>query len=251
MTHELQGAIDRLYKVFAVVGRLSAMEFCPCGCTKAEAIGALLHRDIASIEFASLADYSFSAMTTQGGVQDFKYFLPRLLQGIATEEYRYNPEVLFGKLRYANFLSWPPAEIDAVRSFMEQLWKLAIQTYPVHHALPGFPEIETLLSSIAQTGVAISPYLLLWSEAATVDATKNLLHFVTLYGEEFADGNTLSAGFWESASEQALELRQWLLQPQVWNWIQERKDLPIDSGYEHLLAPALAVLAKEMESTGV
>ena len=251
MTHELQEAIERLYSVFSTYGPVQEMEFCPCGCTNADAIGALLHRDIASIEFAALADYSFSAMTTQGSVQDFKSFLPRLLQGIVTEEYRYDPEILFGKLRYAKFLSWPPAEIDAVRGFMEQLWELAIQIYPVHHVLPGFPEIATLLSSIAQTGVPISPYLRLWSEAATVDATKNLLHFVTLYGEEFSDGKTLSTDFWESAPEQAMELRQWLLQPPVWNRIQEGKDLSIDSGYEHLLVPALAVLAKEMESAGV
>ncbi|MGO4518868.1 hypothetical protein AB4Y89_23995 [Terriglobus sp. 2YAB30_2] len=135
--------------------------------------------------------------------------------------------------------------------FMEQIWKLAIQSYPVNPVLPAFFEIETLLSSIAQTGVALSPYLDLWSEINTVAATKHLLYFVTLHGEEFANGGTLTAAFWESAPDQALELRRWLLQPQVWNWIQEGKDVPIDSGFEPLMAPALAVLAKEMESTAV
>ncbi len=251
MTHELHEAIERLYSVFSTYGPVQEMEFCPCGCTKSDAIDPLLHRTAISMDFSELADYSFSAMTTQGSVQNFKYLLPRLLQGIAAEEYRYNTEILFGKLKYAKFLSWPSVEIDAVSGFMEQIWKLAIQSYPVNPVLPAFFEIETLLSSIAQTGVAISPYLQIWSETNTVAATKHLLHFITVHGEEFANGRTLTAAFWASAPDQALELRRWLLQPQVWNRIQEGKDVPIDSGFEHLLAAALAVLAKEMESTAV
>ena len=168
-----------------------------------------------------------------------------------SEEYRYNPEILFGKLKYAKFLSWPSAEIEAVSDFMKQLWNLAIQSYPVNLVLPAFFEVETLLCSIAQTGVPLSPYLHLWSEANTLAATKRLLYFVTSHGAEFADGRILTTRFWESAPDQALELRQWLLRPQVWSRIQEGKDIPIDSGFEHLLAPALEVVTKEMESAGM
>ena len=79
MTRELQEAVERLYSVFSTYGPVHEMEFCPCGCTNPDAIEPLLHRSVRSMGFAELMDYSFRAMTTQGSVQNFKSFLPRLL----------------------------------------------------------------------------------------------------------------------------------------------------------------------------
>jgi hypothetical protein len=53
-------------------------------------------------------------MTTQGSVDDFRYLMPRLLQGIVEESYSFNPEILFGKLLYAKWLSWPEAVLKGL-----------------------------------------------------------------------------------------------------------------------------------------
>src|ERR1700761_6105655 len=96
---EMEEAVSLLYDTFARYPCPAVIKSCPCGCTEPEATAHLVTVPLRELRFAELADYSFSAMTTQGSIDDFRYLLPRLLQGIAEEPYSYNPEIFFGKLR--------------------------------------------------------------------------------------------------------------------------------------------------------
>ena len=78
----IDAAINDLYETFERYPRPAAVECCPCGCTKPDAASHLLVSSLRELRFLDLADYSFSAMTTQGSVDDFRYFLPRLFQGV-------------------------------------------------------------------------------------------------------------------------------------------------------------------------
>jgi hypothetical protein len=83
---ELKTAIESLYDVFSRYPRPTTIEVCPC-CTKPEATSHLTVGPLRELRFEDIADYSCSAITTQGSVDEFRYFLPRLLQGKAEEEY--------------------------------------------------------------------------------------------------------------------------------------------------------------------
>lgn len=248
-TAELRSAIEGLYKTFNRYPRPSKIEYCPCGCTKSEEVLPLLAGPLGDLEFDSLGNYSLSAMTTQGSVYDFKYFLPRLLEGIAQEPYGYNPEILFGKLRYGKWLTWDEEEISAVREYMVGLWRLGLRSYPITQTLPAFVEIETLLASLGSTGDQMDRYLAIWDETHLTAADQHLIQFVTMYGADFAEGRSLCFGFWENLREQSEEIRRWLLKPDLLDRVVRSRQLLEIDGYEQLFDPALQVLRAESIAT--
>jgi hypothetical protein len=245
---EMEKAFKSLYDAFARYSRPQRITVCPC-CTKPEATSHLTVGPLRELCFEDLADYSFSAMTTQGSVDDFRYVLPRLLQGIAEEPYSYNPEILFGKLRYANWTIWPVDEVSAVRTYLHALWVRGLTSFPLGQQLPAFFEIETLLASIAQTGEALEPYLQVWSATRTEEADAHLIQFVTMFGAEFSDGRTLHEAFWTKAQSQAESLRKWLLRLDTLRRIEHSAYLLRNDGFEHLFEPALKNLQHQSGTT--
>ena len=73
---DLQQAIQSLYEVFARHLKPAAIVSCPCGCTKPEETAPLLAAPLRELPSADLINYAFSAISTQGSVDDFRYFLP-------------------------------------------------------------------------------------------------------------------------------------------------------------------------------
>ncbi len=74
------------------------------------------------MESEDISHYSFKAMTTWGDVEDFKHFLPRLLELSATTGLAYGYEVVLGKLEYAKWNEWEETEKDAIRAFLLAWW---------------------------------------------------------------------------------------------------------------------------------
>jgi hypothetical protein len=242
---ELQKSIETLYYIFARYPCPASIEACPCGCTKPGATAVLIAVPLRQLRFADLADYSFSAMTTQGSVDDFRYLLPRLFQGITEEAYSYNPEILFGKLKYAKWMTWPEDEVAAVRTYLKALWQEGLTNFPLERRLPAFYEIETLLASISQTEEALEPYLSIWTETKARAADEHLIQLVTMYGTDFSDGRTLNEAFWAKSISQAQALREWLLEPDTLLRISGTSFLLREDGYEHLFEPAFEALRVE------
>jgi hypothetical protein len=245
---ELRSAICELYDVFGRYPRPSVIDYCPCGCTKPEEVAPLLAVPLLDLPFHSLGNYTFSAMTTQGSVDDFKYFLPRILEGIAQESYCYNPEILFGKLRYGKWLTWNESEITVVRRYLRALWRTGVCAFPLEETLPAFFDIETLLASLATTGGRLEPYLEIWDETNVMESEQHLIRFVTMYGSDLSNGKVLNFGFWEDLPEQAEEIRRWILKPETLERINRSKHLLLKDEDEHLFGPALEILRVESEA---
>jgi hypothetical protein len=187
-TDEMTVTIQGLYATFARYPRPARIEYCPCGCTKPSEVLPLLAVPLDELRFEDLGNYSTSAMLTQVSVEDFKYFLPRLLDGIAREPYGFSPEMLFGKLRYAKWRSWDADEINVVRTFLTTMWRVGILSFPLEQAFPAFFEVETLIASIASTGEDLKPYLVIWDQATVQEADQHLIQFVTQFGTDFEYG---------------------------------------------------------------
>jgi hypothetical protein len=242
---DLHQAIELLYETFARYPRPVCVEFCPCGCTKPGETASLLSKPLRELTFEDTDSYVFSAMTTQGTENDFQYFLPRLLEGLTTGVGSYMPDMLFCKLPYAKWLTWPDNEQKAVRAYLNGLWHASLSNFPLREELCCFFGIENVLQGIAQTGVPLHPYLEVWSEMQSRSADQHLIQFVTQFGSDFTDGATLRYAWWEKAISQGDELRDWLLQTSTLERVvRSQHMLPCD-GCEHLFEPALATLRSE------
>jgi hypothetical protein len=243
----LRQAIELLYETFARHPRPVHVDFCPCGCTKPEETARLLFKPLRELAFKDTNSYVFSAMTTQGTEDDFRYFLPRLLEGIATDA-DYYAEVLFSKLPYAMWSTWPEDERAAVHTYLRALWPKALSSFPLRDELPSFPDIESMLVCIAQTDKLL-PYLEVWSEMRCRSADQHLVQFVTMFGSNFADGGTLREAFWEKIISQGDDLRDWLLQAATLERVTHSAHLLPCDGFEHLFEPAMVTL--QMESSRI
>lgn len=89
---------------------------------------------LAALPAAAFDRYQWKAITTWGTVDDFKHFLPRLLQLMTQQtfttndlqvipfETRIDPLFVFGKLGYGGWQRWPARERQALTNFFEALW---------------------------------------------------------------------------------------------------------------------------------
>jgi hypothetical protein len=71
--------IERLYQLFSRYKCPRQLEGCPC-CTTAEEAQPLVRKPLRTIAAPELEHYASKALTTWGTLDDYKYFLPRILE---------------------------------------------------------------------------------------------------------------------------------------------------------------------------
>jgi hypothetical protein len=117
---ELSRAIDDMYEAFDAYPLEARIDICP-HCELDAAERRLHARPLRELTWADLGLYSFRAMTTFGDVEDFKHFLPRLVE-LYVRDHRGAPYTLFmvfGKIEAAGWTAWPSGEVAAIRAVVE------------------------------------------------------------------------------------------------------------------------------------
>jgi hypothetical protein len=185
--------IDQLYRVFSRYPRPASLHGCPC-CTDDETSKALIRDRLRDLPASVLSHYAFKALSTWGTLEDYRYFLPRILELTSTGELDCDTEVTLGKLGYADWTLWPDDEQTAVRQFVSSLWCESIRSGQDWQA-------DAILCGIARSMSDISSLLAL---ADSIDPS-----FRIVYRDEHsrADKRKLTNSFWERSLpsyEQAL-----------------------------------------------
>ncbi|MFB9902552.1 hypothetical protein [Allokutzneria oryzae] len=141
-------AVERLYQVFGRYPLRAVVEGCP-HCVGPEDHATLRAAPLRVLTSAQLKRFAAKAMTTWGDEDDFRHFLPRLLE-------LGDLDGLGGKLRHANWSQWPADERAAVDGFLSELWRERLDV--------------PLLDELAVIYDDIEPFLVVWKE--NPDATK-------------------------------------------------------------------------------
>lgn len=113
--------INQLYKVFStytILGNIRDRS-CDC-CVSNEEIEELLSKPLKELTGEELSYFMSSAVTTFGDVNDYKHFLPRILELILV------PDVLddflvYEKLDYSQWKSWNESEVTSIKSYFKEL----------------------------------------------------------------------------------------------------------------------------------
>lgn len=195
-----EAAKARMYDVFGHVPRPERVAGCP-HCVEPGEERCLLSWPVGSVEAESLARYAAKALTTWGGVTEFRYFLPRLLECATAGAFSYpDPEIVLGKLASADWRAWPEEERDAVTDFLREWWDQTLR----HH--PARPPIDTVLCALAATGMDLTSCLDTWSVLDT-DASIRHLHDFVMTGWS---GRRLTNAFWNRDSPAYEQAVTWL-----------------------------------------
>ena len=104
-----------LYEEFENYPLKAKIEGCPC-CELDDAEEGLHRTGLKNLNWDDLGLYIFKAITTFGDEQDFKHFLPRIFELYITEfdDAPYDVGVLFSKLEYAKWRTWPINEKNII-----------------------------------------------------------------------------------------------------------------------------------------
>lgn len=147
MRADLAAAIESLYEVFDAYPLKDRIDSCP-HCELDEAESRLHARPLREMTWADLGAYSSRAMTTFGDEDDFRHFLPRILELYVFDHpgAPYFLTMLFGKLDEAGWTTWPTAEVVAIRRLVEA-WERTLAA-GAGESEEGAWELEELRSAI-------------------------------------------------------------------------------------------------------
>lgn len=97
-----------------------------------EILNTLTSAPMPKLEAEALGPYAGWALTTVGGADDYRHFLPRILHLSAIGEpwMGLDPEIIADKLQYAGYRQWSAEEQMAVDTVFEARWARARLQHP-------------------------------------------------------------------------------------------------------------------------
>lgn len=148
---ELQQATATLYEAFRGYPIKPKIEGCP-HCELDSAESSLHARSLHDLTWEDLGVYPFKAMTTFGDDDDFKHFLPRILELylVDFDGAQCDVQITFSKLEYASWTSWPETEKQAVQNFV-RAWHTSLMASQCDSAEEPW-RLRELELALAQSG---------------------------------------------------------------------------------------------------
>lgn len=198
--------VENLYQTFAHYRLGKHVHGCSC-CVFEEDQKLIRSKPLNELSAADLSKYAHKALTTWGSSNDFRHFLPRLFEIIIHEPVALtDPEILFGKLSYANWGDWPVREKEAIKAYFLALWK-----YQLGEVEPeDYTNIGSFLCGIALAVENIQPYLSVWESSLREQTSRNHLEmFIAQHEKELSKGR-LKFSFWSGCSENATLIVDWI-----------------------------------------
>lgn len=167
--------IEELYDAFRPYRLGTAIDGCE-HCVTAGMSEELTSTPLRQLTEEQLSLFSLKAMTTWGTEQDFKHFLPRLLELSYIDPLEMNwLEALFGKLKLAGWDRWPTRERQAIESYLSHWWTATL-AQPRQYQ---FDELAgSVLCAIGRTGIKMQPFLDQWIQDDSQAALDRLCVFV-------------------------------------------------------------------------
>ena len=221
---QLLSAVENVYLVFRRYPLKSRIEGCPC-CVRDEDQARIHSQSLRALTADDLDEFAREAMTTWGDDEDFRHFLPRLLE-LATGD-PYDPldaEILLSKLAYAAWREWPSQEQTAVESLLWLRWTTGLERDPKDF------DADAWLCGVALAGVETSDYVEAWRTSSAPTAFAHIVEFMGSNPDLLANGQMGNA-FYDCGPGDALAdtMREWLsasladpdFQTQLATWYQE------------------------------
>ncbi len=203
----LHEAIGKLYATFAKYPLRHPVIGCPCCVSEADQ-ERLASKELRQLDGADLAQFVWKAMTTWGDEDDFKHFLPRILELIISDEqeqkYLLDRSVIFGKLKYCKV--WSEQEQKAITNYLLAYWRWIL----VDRLGPkgDYWEAGDYLEDVADLVSDIMPYLNFWREMLPAPSSlRHLSAMIRYYSWEsrLLQNEQIWAWLWEERTKEMLE----------------------------------------------
>lgn len=211
MTEELKISIESLYTTFARYPFRSTIEGCPC-CVSNTDKEKLHTKQLRQLDGEDLSRYASKAMTTWGDVDDFKHYLPRIFELLATTDFIVDTFIVLGKLEYGKWESWAIEEQNSIRGFLLAWWTDVVKN-------KSYFDKEAFLEIYERTG-DMQVLLDRWEINFVDNSFKNFIEFV------FDDYYNLIN------KQNSFKKMDSVVLDKIINWINSLKQI-VESGFFH------------------
>lgn len=214
----MHDAIENLYATFSHCRIGDDFRGCAC-CVRPEKSAKLAAVPLRALTFHDLDYYSRQAISTWGNVRHFKHFLPRLLElSIEHRDDFLDLAVVFGKIKYAQFDSWPQRERDSVDRFFDQYWEYQLEER-IHGAFEN--SSDTVLCALSNALSSVQRFLDAWIEKRTDDAKRHFASFIMNNAATLLKKGRLTSAFWNTTGQPHAEVINWLQSDAVFGYVDE------------------------------
>ena len=218
--NNLDANVERLYIAFSKYPTWSQHPGCPC-CHDPVLQEPLKTKKLRDLTHADLFQFGCDAMLTWGDVDDFRYFLPRLLElSIESHISKWDTYLVLNKLGSVDWQSWPADEGKAIADFLHQWWLTTLNT--IEHQVSA-DDVLTVLGHAYQN---LEPFLSEWRNIRTEAAFQNFIETFCCWNGNYC------------LPEQCNE--------QIVNWLQENETRTwLEAGYDEYVDEEWAVNLEE------
>ncbi|MGA3099809.1 MAG: hypothetical protein ABSF25_25425 [Bryobacteraceae bacterium] len=197
MKSSVQEAIDGLYNAFRDVPKPMTVDGCPC-CIDKKGISILLSKPLRDLSPEDLTHYAASVFLTVGAVEDFLYFLPRIMEILVSEnDWWPDPEVVARSIHTAGFHSWPVSRRHALSRLFDEVISGLLATEG-----SGF-ELDSWICALGRLHIDLASYL-----ARIALNRARLVELYEVNSRQLTDGR-LSNSFWDDAPEEEKQVVNW------------------------------------------
>jgi hypothetical protein len=239
----IRGAIEELYRVFARYSFHPDMPHCE-HCVEDDEIRQLGSKPLRELMPDELSRYGAKALTTWGGEDDYRHFLPRMFEIVGFEGFSWpDAEIVLGRLNDARWHAWPRDEQEAVTVYLGALWRWHLCEFDESAYLSR----GDILCAIGRVIDDLSPYLRVWEEAQSLAATRHIAYLVMI-SENVLPGRRLGNGFWSGRQEQEQQVATWLTRPEILTRLEQALPRAADRESTAELRHAIDVLSPPVQS---
>ncbi len=202
---ELEAAVEALYDVF-VQPLPDVMGYCDhCDDASYEAA---LHGPVRGLAPDLVEKYAWDAIHHTGNEDDFRHFVPRLLElGTTAQAPLLDLAVPLGCLTQAGWSTWPTREQDAVIRVLVAFWDRALADHP------GRVDVEDVLLGLASAFGDLTSLQEAWAADERLSARRHLRDLVFRLAPSLAHGLPSSNPWWVRMADGVpadLALQAWL-----------------------------------------
>jgi len=208
----LHDAISRFYTMFAPYPLHRFIAGCPC-CVGPTDDARIRSKPLRDLTAEDVGRYSFKALTTWGTVDDYKHFLPRLLE-LVIDDPSFDEVIVPTKLQWAQWQHWPEQERRVIDSYLLAVWRCILGSDDPAPLRRWPDDWVTFIGRIVDD---MTSYLALWQDSTVVSARRHLASFVcdnSIYLLPNKGARTLLDVYWKERPHQMNQVIAWLSEPQ-------------------------------------
>ena len=199
---KLEDSIQNLYAAFSKIRKPLKIEGCEC-CMDEQELRRLLSYDVRSVPMDVLAPYASSAILTVGTVDDYLYFLPRILHTyVLDESFWPDVEITARAINSTDLSEWPNERLDALKSFLSNLIRSFLAPQQQHR-------IDDWMCAIGRMGLPVRSYL------SDIQSSKDAVLAYFESNSKVLPAGKLDNAFWELPNTAHEQIVDWFYSPAI------------------------------------